>query len=159
MAIIGITAVVLLEQRLEVVRDAGRARDMRTAWVLSSQKLAELELDKTLWTGTQTQSNGDFGTVDAEYASYRWDYQIVRVPIDISDPKDPESDKKPRELLKLTLAVRAPGVDEPIVLEAEFPIAENKPEPPPASSEGKDAPPGTQPSPSGVTPPPGGTKR
>jgi len=28
MAIIGIVAVVLLEQRLEVVRDAGRARDL-----------------------------------------------------------------------------------------------------------------------------------
>jgi len=32
---------------------------------------------------------------------------LVRTPIDISDPKDPSSDKKPRELLRLTLAVRA----------------------------------------------------
>src|SRR5215831_2597872 len=100
MAIIGITAVVLLEQRLQVVRDAARARDLRTAWILASQKLAELELDKTLWLGQGSQNNGDFSEVDAEYGHFLWDYQIVKVPIDIGDPKDPESDKKPRELLR-----------------------------------------------------------
>jgi prepilin-type N-terminal cleavage/methylation domain-containing protein len=158
MAIIGIVAVVLLEQRIEVVRDAARARDMRSAWVLTSQKLAELELDKTLWTGQQTQSNGDFGDVDAEFAAYRWDYQIVREPIEIADPKDPEADKKPRELLKLTLVVRTPGVEEPIVVEAEFPIKENKPDAPePGTTENAPAS-GTQP-PSGTSPAPPGKPR
>jgi general secretion pathway protein I len=159
MAIIGITAVVLLEQRLEVVRDAARARDMRSAWVLASQKLAELELDKTLWTGTQTQSNGDFGNVDPSFGTYYWDYQIVRLPIDISDPNDPEADKKPRELLKLTLVVRVPGLEEAIVLEAEFPIAENKPEPAPASSETPKDPGTGAPTPPSGAPTPGGSKK
>jgi hypothetical protein len=150
---------VLLEQRLEVVRDASRARDMRTAWVLASQKLAELELDKTLWTGQQTQSNGDFGTVDPAFSSYYWDYQIVRLPIEIADPNDPERDRKPRELLKLTLVVRAPGMEDPIVLEAEFPIWEDKPEASATAPDSKDPATG-QPTPPGVTPPPaGGNKK
>jgi type II secretory pathway pseudopilin PulG len=155
MAIIGITAVVLLEQRLEVVRDAARARDLRTAWILASQKLAELELDKTLWLGQGSQNNGDFSEVDAEYGHFLWDYQIVRVQIDVSDPKDPESDKKPRELLRLTLVVRSQGMDEPIVLEAEFPIQENKPETP-ASADPKDPSAGAQPQPPSGTAAPAG---
>lgn len=135
LAIIGVTAVVLLDQRLQVVRDAARARDLRTAWILTSQKMAELELDPTLWTGTQTQSNGDFSEVDPAYASFTWEYQIVREPIDLTDPNDPKAEKKPRELLRLTLMVRAPGVDEPFVLEAQFPIMDKPPEPPPGSGE------------------------
>lgn len=144
MAIIGVTAVVLLQQRIEVVRDAARARDMRTAWILTSQKLAELELDNTLWTGAGMQSNGDFSDVDPDYAAYHWDYQIVREPIDLSDPKDPKSEKKPRDLLRLTLVVRAPGTEDPIVVEAQFPIYEPKPQPAPGSGEpGAAATPGT----------------
>src|SRR6516164_3201720 len=69
LAIIGVTAVVLLQQRLEIVRAAARARDLRTAWVLTSQKVAELELDPTLWTGAGRQSNGDFYEVDPEYGA------------------------------------------------------------------------------------------
>ena len=159
MAIIGITAVVLLEQRLEVVRDASRARELRSAWVLTSQKLAELELDKALWTGEQTQSNGDFGEVDPEFSAYHWDYQIVREPIEVLDPKDPDADKKPRELLKLTLVVRSPGMEDPIVVEAEFPIKENKPDAPPEPSTPENAPAsGTQP-PTGINPEPRGGKQ
>jgi prepilin-type N-terminal cleavage/methylation domain-containing protein len=151
MAIIAMTAVVLLDQRLEVVRDAARARDLRTSWVLASQKLAELELDRTLWTGVGSQSNGDFAETDAEYASYLWEYQIVRVPIEITDPKDPKSDQKPRELLRLTLGVRAPGIEEPIVLEAEFPIKDPATEPA-ASGDGKDPAAGSRPPASGGAP-------
>jgi hypothetical protein len=159
MAIIGITAVVLLEQRIEVVRDAARARDLRTAWVLSSQKMAELELDKALWTGAQTQSNGDFGDVDPAFTDYRWDYQIVREPIEISDATDKKDAKKPPEILRLTLVVRAPGVDDPIVLEAEFPIRENKPEPAPSTpAEGGAPASGTTP-PSGTAPPAAGAPK
>jgi type II secretory pathway pseudopilin PulG len=158
MAIIGITAVVLLDQRLEVVRDAARARDLRTAWVLASQKMAEMELDRTLWTGLGSQSNGDFSEVDPEAAAFLWEYQIVREPIDISDPKDPKSDQKPRELLRLTLSVRAPGIEEPIILEAEFPIQDATPPPPPAG-DGKDpAAAGNQPDPSSGAPGTGGKK-
>jgi prepilin-type N-terminal cleavage/methylation domain-containing protein len=154
LAIIGITAVILLEQRLQIVRDAGRARDLRTAWVLAAQKIAELELDPTLWTGASTQSNGDFSEVNPDYALFYWDYQIVREPIDLSDPNDPRSsEKKPRELLRLTLVVRAPGLEDPIVLESQFPVRDPKTETPatPPSEEGKPAS-GTPAPPSGGAP-------
>ena len=129
MAIIGLTAVVLLDQRIGIVQDAARARDKRTSWVLASQKLAELELDPTIWTGLGGQNNGDFAEVDPELAAFQWEYQIVRELIDTAGPTDPQKDDpKKRELYRLTLTVRAPGSDEPIVLEAEFPVDPPKPE-------------------------------
>jgi prepilin-type N-terminal cleavage/methylation domain-containing protein len=130
MAIVALTAVVLMDQRIAIVRDAGRARDMRSAWVLASQKMAELELDKTLWTGLGSQSNGDFGDVSQDYTLFQWEYQILREPIDISDPTKPaeaKDDKKKRELYRLTLTVRTPAGEDPIVLEAEFSIDPPKP--------------------------------
>src|SRR6185503_17285696 len=146
MAIIGVVAVVLLQQRIEIVRDAARARDLRTAWILTSQKLAELELDPTMWTGAGMQSNGDFSEVDPEYGAYYWEYQIVREQIDLSDPRDPKAEKKPRDLMRLTLLVRAPNAEEPIVIEAQFPIYDPKAAPPPAAADGAAQPP------SGTTP-------
>jgi prepilin-type N-terminal cleavage/methylation domain-containing protein len=153
LAIIGITAVILLDQRLQVVRDAGRARDLRTAWVLTAQKMAELELDPTLWTGASTQSNGDFSEVNPDYNTFYWDYQIVREPIDLSDPNDPKSEKKPRELMRLTLVVRSPGLEDPIVLESQFPIRDPKTETPPAAPAEGQPPSGTQPPASGTRAP------
>jgi prepilin-type N-terminal cleavage/methylation domain-containing protein len=151
MAIIGVTAVVLLQQRIEIVRDAARARDLRTSWVLASQKLAELELDPTLWTGAGMQSNGDFSEVDPEYGAFYWEYQIIREEIDLSDPRDPKAEKKPRELLRLTLMVRAPNAEDPIILEAQFPIQDPKAAaPPPAADPGTSPPSGTSP----MAPPP-----
>ena len=160
LAIIGITAVILLEQRLQVVRDAGRARDLRTAWILTAQKMAELELDPTLWAGASTQSNGDFSEVNPDYSTFYWDYQIVREPIDLSDPNDPKSEKKPRELLRLTLVIRAQALDQPIVLESQFPIRDPKTETPPAPASGEGQPATGTPKPPSGTPPPGvGTPR
>ncbi|HVR86025.1 MAG TPA: prepilin-type N-terminal cleavage/methylation domain-containing protein [Planctomycetota bacterium] len=121
MAIIGITAVVLLEQRIGIVKDAARARDKRTCWVLASQKMAELELDKTLWIGTGSSNNGDFSEVDPEYGAFAWEYQIVREEIQASDPEQvKEGEAKKRELYRLTLIERPPGIDDPVLLEAEF---------------------------------------
>jgi hypothetical protein len=130
MAIIALTAVVLLDQRMVIVRDAGRARDMRTVWILATQKMAELELDKTLWTGLGSQSNGDFGDVNPDYAPIQWEYQIVRESVEIPDPTAAENskDKKKREVYRLTLTLRTPANDEPIVLEGEFTITPPKPE-------------------------------
>jgi len=148
MAIIGVTAVVLLQQRIEIVRDAARARDLRTAWILTSQKLAELELDPTMWTGAGMQSNGDFSDVQPEYGEFYWEYQIVKEQIELSDPRDPKAEKKPRDLMRLTLLVRAPNANDPIVVEAQFPIYDPKAAPPPTTP-----PDGTaQPPPSGTTP-------
>jgi len=132
MAIIALTAVVLLDQRMAIVRDAGRARDMRTVWILASQKMAELELDKTLWTGLGSQSNGDFGDVNPDYTPIQWEYQIVRESVEIPDPTasaaENANDKKKRELYRLTLTVRSPGNDDPILLEGEFTVTPPKPE-------------------------------
>lgn len=131
MAIIALTAVVLLDQRMLIVRDAGRARDMRTVWILASQKMAELELDKTLWEGQGSQSNGDFGDLNPDYAPFQWEYQIVRESVEIADPLAPpeaRNNQKKRELYRLTLTVRTPSSDEPIVLEGEFAITPPKPE-------------------------------
>ncbi len=130
MGIIAFTAVVLMDQRIAIVRDAGRARDMRTAWVLASQKIAELELDKTLWTGLGSQSNGDFGDVSQDYTLYQWEYQILREPIDIGDPTklaEAKDDKKKKELYRVTLTVRTPAGEDPIILEAEFSTEPPKP--------------------------------
>jgi len=131
MAIIALTAVVLLDQRMAIVRDAGRSRDMRTAWILASQKMAELELDKTLWTGLGSQSNGDFGDVNPDYAPIQWEYQIVRETVELPDPTaaaENPNDKKKREVYRLTLTLRTPGNDDPIVLEGEFTVTPPKPE-------------------------------
>jgi prepilin-type N-terminal cleavage/methylation domain-containing protein len=156
MAIVGITAVVLLDQRIAIVQDAGRARDMRTCWILASQKMAELELDKTLWVGLGTSSNGDFADVDPDYGLFNWEYSILREVIDTTPQGEAASkdEAKKRELYRLTLTVRAPGINDPIILEAEFPVA--PPKPPgtdPAKDGSKDGQPATgQPPASGTTP-------
>jgi hypothetical protein len=154
MAIIGITSVVLLDQRMAIVQDAARARDMRTCWILASQKMAELELDKTLWVGLGTSSNGDFGDVEPDYGIYQWEYQILREVIDTTPQGETASqdESKRRELFRLTLTVRAPGVDDPIILEAEFPVAPPKS---PESDPAKDGQPPAGQTPS-TTPAPGG---
>src|SRR5258708_29538120 len=111
MAIIGITAVVLLDQRIVIVRDAARARDKRTAWVLAAQKMAELELDKTLWFGLGGSNNGDFSEVDPEYGVFAWEDQIVREEIVTADPQDIPKDtaelQRP-DHLRLRLLLRKP---------------------------------------------------
>jgi hypothetical protein len=164
MAIIALTAVVLLDQRMLIVRDAGRARDMRTVWILASQKMSELELDKTLWTGLGSQSNGDFGDVDPDYAPFQWEYQIVREAVEISDPAAPAAnpnDQKKRELFRLTLSVRTPSSDDPIVLEGEFTVDPPKPEGSGATDDptktGTNDP--SKPADSGGAPAPGGDKK
>ena len=106
-------------------------------WVLASRKIAELELDKTLWTGTGGSSNGDFGELEAEYAGFTWEYLAVREPVEVQDPALLKPGSKLKEVFRLALAVRAPGSTEPVVLEAMFPVAQIEeteavePKPPP----------------------------
>jgi prepilin-type N-terminal cleavage/methylation domain-containing protein len=145
LAIIALTAAVLLDRRVEIVRDAGRSRDVKTAWVLAAQKLAELELDKTLWLGEGSQSSGDFGEVDSAYAAWTWEYVAERIPVETVDPVDLKPGQKPKEIFRVGLKVEGPGLGEPVMLEAMFPVQE-----PPAPS-----PPGTPANPAspGTTPP------
>jgi type II secretion system protein I len=151
LAIIALTAAVLLDQRVEVVRDAGRARDARAAWVLASQKMAELELDKAIWVGQGGSASGDFGDRGSDYAEFTWESLVTRRPVPTNDPLKPE--QKPKEIFHLALRVSAPGLEEPAVLEALFPVDPPKP----AGREAPaDPPAGTPPpegNPSPATPP------
>lgn len=153
LAIVALTSMVLLDRRVEVVRDAGRSRDLRTSWMLASQKMAELELDDSLWAGPGGQSHGDFADLDPEYRRFQWEYLIQRQPIDCSE-SDAEPGVglvQPRELMKLTLAVRAEG--EPVLIEAQFPVFEARPQ---ASEKPGD--PGAPPGPDGPNAPKRGPK-
>jgi hypothetical protein len=154
LVIIALAAVVLLGQRVDVVREASRARDVRTAWILAAQKLADLELDRTLWAGTGASSSGDFAEFDAAYAGFTWEFRAERIPVELRERPDPS--EKPREIFRLTLAVKAEGLGEPIVLEALFPVQQA----PAAAPPGPEAPgPGT-PKPDAQSPgPTGGGRR
>lgn len=155
LAIIALTAIVLLDRRVEIVRDAGRSREVRIAWFLASQKMAELELDKSLWQGQGGQSSGDFGEIDAAYATFTWEYLAQRVPVETVDPQTVATPQKPREVFRLELKVAAASLPEPVVIEAMFPVPESKPAgtPPPGGPPGPGAPgPGTP-------APPGGGKQ
>jgi hypothetical protein len=133
LAILGTTAMVVLERRTEVVREAARSRDRRTLFVLASRKIAELELDKTLWVSTGGAASGDFGEESPDYAGFTWEALIVRMPVDLSSPGQlPEPGKKPEEIFRLGLMLRAPSIEEPVLLEAQFPVPAppKAPEPP-----------------------------
>ena len=125
LAIISLAAVVLLDRRVELVREAVRSRAVRMAWSLAGQKMAELELDKVLWTGTGGQSSGDFREIDPAYETVTWEYLAVREQVTIQDPRqppDPNKPEKPRELFRLTLTLTSPDLSEPITLEAFLPV-------------------------------------
>ena len=159
LAILGTCAVVILDQRVDVVREAAAARDARSAWMLASRKLGELELDKTLWRGTGGSSNGDFSELAADYAAFTWEYAAAREPVETQDPSLRKEGEKPKEIFRLILSVRAPGNEAPVVIEALIPVHEDKA---PAAEEKPDgAPPAgappAEPPPAG-TPPPAGNK-
>ena len=128
LAIIALTAVVLLDRQSGVYHDAARARDVRVAWILASHKLGELELDKTLWQGDGGQSSGDFHELDLPnerpvYSKFTWEYLISKVQVETTDPNDVSGPpKKPKEIYRLGLKIDAAGLDEPMLLEAMFPI-------------------------------------
>jgi hypothetical protein len=124
LAIVALTAAVLLDRRVDVVRDTARARELRSAWMLASQKIAEMELEPGLWEGVGGQSHGDFGEFDPSYSGFQWEYLIERHPVEADDPVPGavQGPPKPRELMKLTLGVKAPGLDDPVILQALFPI-------------------------------------
>jgi prepilin-type N-terminal cleavage/methylation domain-containing protein len=159
LAILGTCAVVILDQRVDVVREAASARDMRSAWMLASRKIGELELDKTLWRGTGGASNGDFSELGSDYAAFTWEYAAAREPVETQEPALRKPGEKPKEIFRLVLAVRAPGTETPVVIEALVPVAEEKPPGPEEKPEGatpEDGKPETPPAPA---PPAGGTPK
>ena len=164
LVILASTAVVLLGRRVDVVRDAARAKDQRALYVLASQKMAELELDVNLRAGPGGSSHGDFGETDPEYAGYTWEYALVRERIELTEPGElADPTRKPVELFRLTLGLVSPNLEEPLVIEAYLPIhdpaAEGAEENPPADPSDPDAPKDpADPAPPAEPPPPGGSK-
>ncbi len=120
LAIVALTTVMLLSQRVDLIREARHTRDVRTAWVLAAQKTADLELDPRLWRGDGTSGGGDFGEMNPEFRDFNWEYAIVREEVPTNDPNEPS--EKPKEIFRLVLVVGGPELEEPIRLEALFPI-------------------------------------
>jgi prepilin-type N-terminal cleavage/methylation domain-containing protein len=147
LVIIALAAVVLLGQRVDIVREASRARDLRTVWTLAAQKLADLELDRTIWAGTGSSSSGDFGELDAAFAGFVWESRAERVRVELRE--FPEEGEKPVEIFRLNLKIEGPGLGEPVILEALFPV-EQPPAAAPvpgAGTPGSGQPPETKPGP------------
>jgi hypothetical protein len=149
LAILAMAVVVVLDQRVDVVREAAAARDARTMWMLASRKMADLELDKQLWLGTGGTAGGDFSEVDPEYAPFTWEYVAAREAVETIDPALMKPGQKPKEIFRLVMSVSMPGLERPLMLEALLPVQETPA--PPAAGEG--APPVGSAIP-GETPPP-----
>jgi type II secretion system protein I len=127
LAIVAVTAVVVLKNVGEVVRDAGKASDLKTTWWLTAEKMAELELDPEIWTGTGGSWSGDFSEIDEAYGGYQWECEVNRETVTLSDPTDPE--EYIREIFRLRLSVWGPSVgaeEEPFRLEALFPAPQEE---------------------------------
>lgn len=102
-AILALTTFVLLERRLEIVREAHEIRDSRTAWLLASSKMAEIEMSKELFAGQEIYTNsGEFD----EYKGFGWRCEITKEQIIIGDAKDPNN--KPYEIYLVKLTVVTP---------------------------------------------------
>ncbi len=124
LVIISLVVVVLLGRRLEVVQEASWSRETRTAAMLAGQKMGELELDPVLWTGEGGAMEGNFEDVDPDYASYTWEYAAARERLAVGDPEDNPPTIK--ELFRMNLRVRSPGLEDPVEVEAYLPIREAK---------------------------------
>lgn len=153
LAILALATVVVLDQRVDIVREAASARDARTLWMLATRKIAELELDPQIWLGQGTSGGGDFADLDPEYALFTWEYQAQREAVETADPAVLKAGQKPKEIFRLLLGVRGPGMAEPLRIEAQLPV-KTAVDP---KAEGGEPPPG-EPPPSAQppVPPPGG---
>jgi hypothetical protein len=141
LAIVALASVMLLSQRVDLVREAQNTRDVRTAWILAAQKVAELELDPKLWMAEGGGGSGDFGGLDPAFQHFVYEFMIQREEVPTNDPANPA--EKPKEIFRLRFMVNAPALEKPVVLEAFFPIeqavaaAEAEAEPKPADGEAK----------------------
>ena len=145
LAIMAMAVVVVLDQRVDVVREAAAARDARTMWMLASRKMAELEIDPQLWKGTGGTASGDFGEIDADYAAFTWEYVAAREVVETKDPATMKPGEKPKEIFRLVLAVGAPGLERPMVVEAMLPVQDLPTAPAETPPPGGNPPPGETP--------------
>lgn len=126
LAIISIALIVLLERRTAVIKEASQIKNQRTLWVLAAKKMAEIELDKTLFAGDG--GNGDSGVFEEdEHVSFQ--YTIEKREEATNDPE--KKDEKPKELFFVQLIVKNEIIGEEegqITLSAYFPKTEEKSE-------------------------------
>ena len=123
--VLAIAAVVLLDRRVGIIRETVEAKNAGMVWVLTANKMAELELDPMLWTGEGSSANGDFGEVGDEYIEFAWEYEIVKVELPMEELVDsqeaPEEAEEPKYIYMITLSVYAPDKELPYQLQAAFP--------------------------------------
>ena len=104
LVILALTIVPLLSVNTRVMSQAVATRDERAAAVLLGQKMAELEMDPTLFQGEGSTGSSDFSTLDPLYENYRYDYEVVLENVVTSDKEDPS--KEPKRLYRLTVALK-----------------------------------------------------
>lgn len=122
LAILGLVAVVLLDRRIEVVRDAGHTRDQRLSWTLAAWKMGEIERDTKLFEGNGESDSGGFEELSADYAGFAWEYEAKREEVKTNDPENPE--EKPKEVMRVRLKVRRGDEESLVELDAMFAIAQ-----------------------------------
>jgi type II secretion system protein I len=119
-AIIAVVALVLLYRRVEIVRDAGKIRDERVAWMLAAWKLGELSADPARILAAET---GDFEESLPDQPGFRWSYTSEREEVRLDDTPA----EKPAEILRVRLTILGPDDEELQKLEAMFPAPKGTP--------------------------------
>ncbi|OHB69390.1 MAG: hypothetical protein A2W23_01440 [Planctomycetes bacterium RBG_16_43_13] len=104
-AILALVTVVLLSKKVEIMRDAGRARDYKVASLLASQKMAEIEMKKEIFGGQETFTEyGDF----EGYPGFGWSYDVAKQYITIGAPPADGSQQKQYEIYLVNLYIKYP---------------------------------------------------
>ena len=113
--IVAVVSMVLLQRRIEVVRDAGRIRDERVAWTLAALKMGQLSRDPAAITGSDS---GDFAEDSPDQAEFTWSYESEREAV----PLDEAPGQPPREVLRVRLKIFDPDEVQLQSLEAMFSV-------------------------------------
>lgn len=119
-AIIGLVATLVLVQRIEIVAETTVTRDLRTAWALAAQKMAQIEMEIRQEKYERHTNSGNF----EDEPEFRYDYSVDKEEIVVSDANSPQ--EKRAEILRIKLTVTTPG-KEPVVLESYYPKQETQP--------------------------------
>jgi len=123
LAILGVVAIIILDQRIQVVRDADDTRDRRVGWTLAAWKMGEVERDTKLFEGNGQSDTGGFEDLSADYADYAWSYEAAREDVPTNDPDDP--DEKPKQIFRVKLKVLKRATEASLVeIDGLFPVKE-----------------------------------
>lgn len=128
--IIAVVSGVLIQERIEIVRETSIIRSHRIAWELASREMAALELDPTIFKEESTGSDKF-----EDYPDYTYDYAIKKEELPTNDPDD--SNQKPKEVMQLSLIIKIPNArsdQDNVILISYHPIYE---EPKQAQQPGK----------------------